>query len=75
MVILDLKQAKADAATKEILDSARENGVDPDELELIGVECNVASEESVKNGFGQTTKKFGRVDAVVASAGTVVSVS
>ena len=75
MAILDLKQVEADAATKEILDSAQENGIGPDELELIGVECDVASEESVKNGFDQTTKRFGRVDAVVASAGTVVSVS
>lgn len=61
-----------DLAIKELSDSALENGIDPNELELIGVECDVASEESVKNAFDQITKRFGRVDAVVASAGTVV---
>jgi len=72
LAILDLKQVEADSATKELLDSALENGIDPTGLELIGVECDVASEESVKNAFDQITKKFGRVDAVVASAGTFV---
>ena len=70
LAILDLKQAEADSAAEELLDSALENGVDPTGLELIGVECDVVSEESVKNAFDQATKKFGRVDAVVASAGT-----
>lgn len=72
LVILDLKQVEADSAIKELLDSAQENGIDPTGLELIGVECDVASEESVKNAFDQTGKRFGRVDAVVASAGTVI---
>ena len=61
-----------DSATKELLDSAQENGIDPKGLELIGVECDVASEESVKNAFDQIRKRFERVDAVVASAGTAV---
>ena len=69
---MDLKQVEADSATQELLDAAQESGIDPSGLELIGVECDVASEESVKNAFGQTTKRFGRVDAVVASAGTIV---
>lgn len=72
LVILDLKKVDADSAIKELLDSAQENGIDPNGLELIGVECDVASEESVKNAFDQTSKRFGRVDAVVASAGTVI---
>lgn len=72
MAILDLKQVEADSATKELLDSAQENGIDADELELIGIECDVASEESVKNAFDQIRTRFGRVDAVVASAGTIV---
>lgn len=69
---MDLKQAEADSATKELLESAQENGIDPNGLELIGVECDVASEESVKGAFDQTRKRFGRVDAVVASAGAIV---
>ena len=72
LAILDLKQVDADSATKELLASAQENGIDPNGLELIGIECDVASEESVKNAFDQTRKRFGRVDAVVASAGTVI---
>ena len=72
LAILDLKQAETDSATEELLVSARENGIDPTKLELIGVECDVVSEESVKDAFDQITKKFGRVDAVVASAGTIV---
>ncbi|KAF9647613.1 NAD(P)-binding protein [Thelephora ganbajun] len=71
LVILDLKQAEADSAAKELLDSARENGIDLTGLDLIGIECDVASEESVKIAFDQTRKRFGRVDAVVASAGIV----
>jgi len=39
---------------------------------MIGVECDVASEESVKIAFDQTIKRFGRVDAVVASAGRFI---
>lgn len=54
------------------MDSARENGIDATTLDLIGVECDVASEESVKSAFDHVTKRFGRVDAVVASAGTPV---
>jgi len=73
LAILDLKQAEADSATEELLDSARGNGIDPTELELIGVECDVVSEESVKNAFDQIAKRFGRIDAVVASAGAVVT--
>jgi len=72
LAILDLKQAEADSAAGELLGSALENGIDPVGLELIGVECDVVSEESVKNAFDQTTKKFGKVDAVVASAGAGV---
>jgi len=71
LAILDLKQVEADSAARELLDSAQENGIDPTGLDLIGIECDVASEESVKSAFDQTAKRFGRVDAVVASAGIV----
>lgn len=57
------------AATKELLASAQENGIDPAGLQLMGIECDVASEESVIRAFGQMRMRFGRVDAVVASAG------
>lgn len=69
---MDLKEVEADSAAKELLDSAKENGIELTGLELIGVECDVTSEESVQNAFDQIRMRFGRVDAVVASAGTPV---
>lgn len=69
MAILDLRQIEADAATKNLLDYAQQNGIDTTGFELIGIECDVASEESVVIAFEQIKMRFGRVDAVVASAG------
>lgn len=66
---MDLKQVEAVAATKELITSAQEDGVDPAGLQLMGIGCDVASEESVVCAFEQVGTKFGRVDAVVASAG------
>ena len=40
-----------------------------DWLKVIGLECDVSSEESVADAFARTLEAFGRVDAVVASAG------
>lgn len=39
------------------------------ELDIIGVECDVSSEISVQKAFGEVMDKFGKVNAVVASAG------
>lgn len=75
LAILDLKQVEAVAATKELLTSAQENGIDPAGLQFMGIECDVASEESVIRAFEQTRTKFGRIDAVVASAGIVENYS
>lgn len=69
MAILDLDQPEMDSAIKELLKSAQENGIDATKLELIGIECDVSSEEPVVAAFEQIKKRFGRVDAVVASAG------
>lgn len=44
-----------------------------DALKVVGLECNVSSEESVADAFMKTLEVFGRVDAVVASAGKFVS--
>jgi NAD(P)-dependent dehydrogenase (short-subunit alcohol dehydrogenase family) len=38
-------------------------------LNIIGIECDVSSERSVQNAFTEVMNKFGRVDSVVASAG------
>jgi len=74
LVILDLKQVDAIAATEELMKFAEESGIDT-RLELIGIECDVASEESVVIAFEQIRSRFGRVDAVVASAGIVENYS
>jgi len=43
--------------------------VDPASINVIGLECDVSSETSVQKAFGDIMATFGRVDAVVASAG------
>jgi NAD(P)-dependent dehydrogenase (short-subunit alcohol dehydrogenase family) len=43
-----------------------------DALKIIGLECDVSSEVSVADAFMRTVEEFGRVDAVVASAGKFV---
>jgi len=43
-----------------------------DGLEVVGLECDVSSEESVADAFARTLGAFGRVDAVVASAGKLI---
>jgi NAD(P)-dependent dehydrogenase (short-subunit alcohol dehydrogenase family) len=43
-----------------------------DGLKVVGLECDVSSEESVSKAFTRTFEAFGRVDVVVASAGESV---
>lgn len=43
-----------------------------DPLKVVGLECDVSSEVSVAKAFTRTFEVFGRVDAVVASAGMLV---
>ena len=40
-----------------------------DSFKAIGIACDVSSESSVQSAFEEVIKEFGRVDAVVASAG------
>ena len=40
-----------------------------DDLKVVALECDVSLEESVAEAFARTLGAFGRVDAVVASAG------
>lgn len=44
----------------------------PSDFEVIGVECDVSSEHSVQKAFAETIERFGRIDSVVASAGTSI---
>lgn len=43
-----------------------------DGLKVVGLECDVSSEKSVADAFARTLGAFGRVDAVVASAGKCI---
>jgi len=45
--------------------------VEKDTLKILGIGCDVSSEQSVQGAFDEVVKVFGRVDAVVASAGIV----
>ena len=38
-------------------------------VQIVGIECDVADEASVQNAYETIMKTFGRIDAVVASAG------
>lgn len=42
----------------------------PEDFNIIGLECDVSSERSVQKAFQQVMDTFGRIDSVVASAGT-----
>lgn len=59
-----------------VFTTAESNGhADKGSLKLIGVGCDVASEISVQKAFKETFDEFGRIDAVVASAGIVENYS
>jgi NAD(P)-dependent dehydrogenase (short-subunit alcohol dehydrogenase family) len=47
----------------------------PEDLSIIGVECDVSSESSVQKAYAEVLSTFGRVDSVVASAGGSCSTS
>jgi len=72
LAILDLKQEAAEDAAKNLVtDSTYNNLRLPEEFQVLGIGCDVASEPSVQAAFKATTEKFGRIDSVVASAGIV----
>lgn len=54
---------------ERIIDLVDHGDIKPGEVTAIGLGCDVANEESVKAGFDAVVKRFGKVDALVASAG------
>jgi NAD(P)-dependent dehydrogenase (short-subunit alcohol dehydrogenase family) len=48
---------------------AEYTGFKPDDIKIVGIECDVSSESSVQKAFSKIIEIFGRIDAVVASAG------
>jgi len=76
LAILDLKEEEAKAAAKELVSTVCvSSDLQPSDIEVIGIECDVSSEQSVQKAFGETIGHFGRVDSVVASAGIVENYS
>ncbi|GJN92938.1 hypothetical protein Rhopal_005982-T1 [Rhodotorula paludigena] len=72
IAILDLDPEMAKTAATELVDWFEEHGeAQPGEIEAIGLGCNVANEDEVKNCFKQIVDKFGRVDVLVTAAGIV----
>jgi len=76
MAIIDLKgQEAADAANALVAESCVNSDLKPEDLNVIGVECDVSSERSVQKAYQQVMDTFGRIDSVVASAGIVENYS
>jgi len=74
LTILDLKEADCLAAAEELVTyAAGECGLTG--VKIVGLGCDVASEESVKAAFDLIIQNFGRVDVAVASAGIVENYS
>jgi len=49
--------------------------VNPEEVKIIGLACDVSSEQSVQKAYAEIMSTFGRIDSVVASAGIVENYS
>lgn len=72
IVIVDLKQEESDLAAKELAEWFVQNGqAERGEIDAVGIQCDVASEASVKAAFAHIKDRFGRVDALVTAAGIV----
>lgn len=72
VAILDLSQEEADKAASEARDWFVEHGeANKGELDIIGVACNVADEQSVQKAMDKVHNHYGRIDVVVNSAGIV----
>ncbi|KDQ33339.1 hypothetical protein PLEOSDRAFT_48354 [Pleurotus ostreatus PC15] len=73
LAVLDLKHDEA----REVADVlAKQNALDGGaKIDAIGIACDVSSEESVQAAFAAIKERFGRLDAVVASAGIVENYS
>jgi len=70
LAILDLKESEARAAAAELVSSAC-----VDDLNIIGLECDVSLESSVQKAYADVMSTFARVDSVVAAAGIVENYS
>jgi len=72
IVLVDLNKADAEAAAKDLADWFVEHGeAAPGEIQAMGLGCDVANENSVKETFQAIKDKFGRIDTLVTAAGIV----
>ncbi|KAF8636718.1 hypothetical protein AX17_003521 [Amanita inopinata Kibby_2008] len=73
IAVLDLKGDEAKSAADELALYAREvnTGSETEHVNIVGIECDVSSEQSVQNAYTKVLDTFGRLDSVVASAGMV----
>ncbi|KAF8077787.1 NAD(P)-binding protein [Lyophyllum atratum] len=72
LAVIDLKASEAKVAAEELLAYSIANGHGKaEEVNFIGVECDVSSELSVQKAYAHVMDTFGKVDSVVASAGIV----
>lgn len=67
LAVVDLKDDEATAATEKLTAYA----ADSEDLKFVGIACDVASEKEVRGAFALIIETFGKIDAVVASAGIV----
>jgi D-arabinitol 2-dehydrogenase len=81
IAILDLDQTLAEEAATDLENWFVEQGehfqgvicvpkvssghAEPDEIDAIGIACDVSKEEAVKSAFDNVIKKFGRIDVLV----------
>ncbi|TDL24945.1 NAD(P)-binding protein [Rickenella mellea] len=73
LAILDLKHEEAQAAAEELKTAVERTKKDmPD---FVGIQCDISSEDSVRDAFSQVMSRWGRVDAVVANAGIIHNIS
>ncbi|KAI0295579.1 hypothetical protein BC826DRAFT_1008610 [Russula brevipes] len=75
IALLDLKKFEAESAAEELVKFAAGEQLGFDALKIVGLECDVSSDVSVAEAFTKTLETFGRVDAVVASAGIIENYS
>jgi len=75
IALLDLKQSEAQTAAEELVEFAASEHLELNPLKVVGLECDVSSEVSVAKAFTRILEVFGRVDAVVASAGIIENYS
>ncbi|KAJ3548758.1 hypothetical protein NMY22_g1141 [Coprinellus aureogranulatus] len=75
LALLDLRAADLDLAVAELLAFFAATYGPTDHLKVIGVECNVTSEENVVAAMNKVVEELGKVDVVVASAGIVENFS